>query len=685
MTGGTEKYHFRIYQLDELIVDLYNMVYAKSDKYKIKFIDVSGLKKERFKLSTYDLDLIFYNVPIKYAGKFPTGVNNVEQIHFKRQGELYMSTIRIIPYKNMDAINDMTDPVNVNQIIKTLLSELVVSGKTDNILLPIINVDVRGMDLMEYKNVAPYVSKDQYYSVQITEKYYSLTTLEKFLKENPLEQDVIKSIIYQAVDVLYQITSVYPKFRYNQFFPEMIDCYLKKNNGTIYPKLKLGNFFLAEIDEIVPNNFFKKSKSIPKVNSTYGVLYQLLNYLWNYYSIEISKYPDLVSLFDTILPMEIRSPKEKYLTPSLWEKLDEDKKNELEIINIRNNKFFTQDPLLRTIFVESKNISPISVEKKEATKNDDTEQAKVSPQSEPIIISEEEAELSEMGIPIVRKSDVSVESKNNSSEVESRTIGKKYSSYDIGAMSNKPSKKYVRQRKSKEKLSEEIERTENSSENVRYNKQARVVNISDSNFSSRESVRSKIKTYHGRRYINLNYLHDKGVPYLHDKSVPYLHDKSVPHNPVMLNQITQNTSPPSRINSIGAMLGATQSDYITPPMPNYSQITQQLSQQYHPELSFPPGQIPPNQPTQIPLPIQNPVPLETVQSSTSQSEIDPMTRYLLANNQLQSQYGHNLTSGQVQIDPGTMPPIMPQYQPMIQNPLLTQVGGNRKNFFFQKT
>ncbi|MEM0354113.1 MAG: hypothetical protein QXW79_00890 [Thermoplasmata archaeon] len=670
MTDETNKYHPRIYQLDELIVDLYNMVYANSDKYKIKFIDISDLKKERFKLSTYDLDIIFYNVPVKYAGKFPTGIKNVEQIHFKRQGELYMSTIRIIPYKNREAINDMTDPVNVNQIIKTLLSELVVSGKTDNILLPIINIDVRGLDLMEYENIAPYISKDQYYSIQITEKYYSLTTLENFLKENPLGQDVIKSIIYQAVDVLYQITSIYPKFRCNQFFPEMIDCYLKKNNETIYPKLKLSNFFLAEIDEIVPNNFFIKNQNkIPRLDTPYGDLYQLLNYLWNYHYIEISKYPELVSLFDTILPIEIRSSKEKYLTPNMWEKLDKNKKNELEIRNIRNNKSFTQDPLLRTMFIESKNISPTNVEKKESRKSDNIGVTIISPQNDPVITSEEEVDLSDINIPIVKKSNDSNESKDKSSKIESKPIKKKYSSDDIDIMSDKHSNKYTKQRK--EKISEEVESTEVPSEDIRHSKQSRIVNISDSKLSDRGTVKPKIKTYHGRRYINLNYLSDRNIG----------------SNPVPMNQFAQNTSLPSRINSIGAMLGANPSDYTNPPIPNYSQIAQQLSQQYHPELTYPPGQIPPNQSTQIPFPIQNPVSLGSVQGSQIQSEIDPMTRYILASNQLQNQYAHNLVNGQVQMDTSTMVPIMPQNQPTIQNPMLInpQIGGNKKNFFFQKT
>jgi len=362
MADQIEKYSDEVYQLDYLISSVYNFVYAKNGKNKIKFMDTSDLKLSRFKLYDYNLDVIFDKTRIQYVGNYSTGIKingkNIEEIWFKRKGETYMSTIRIIPYIDNSTINDMTDPINVNQIVRTLLSELVINERTSNILLPIINVDVENTDLTPYNKVAPLTQKNKFYSVEITERFYSLKTLDEFLKEFPLEMRVLKSIIYQAVDVLYQINISYPAFRYNQLFPEMINCYLKENNGVVLPELKLSNFYLSEIGEIIQNSYLKNPEnSIPKIDSSYSDLYQLLNYMWNNVSTDIKKYPELVSLFEVILPQKIRS-NDLYLSKELWDKLTEEEKFDLRIKNIRNNTSFTsKDSLLNTTFVESNNIN----------------------------------------------------------------------------------------------------------------------------------------------------------------------------------------------------------------------------------------------------------------------------------------------------------------------------------------
>ncbi|XWV25028.1 hypothetical protein QJ856_gp0750 [Tupanvirus deep ocean] len=365
MANQVEKYSSRIYQLDELIQDLYNAVYSKSGKYKTKFIDIADIHLSRFKMSDYDLDVIFERTPIQYVGNYSTGImvngKNIEQIWIKRKGETHMCTIRIVPYISDEAVNDITDPVNVNQVIKTIMSELVVNDRTNNLLLPIINIDIKGSDLVEYPKIEALIDKNKFYSIQITEKFYSLTTLDNFLKSYPLEMRVLKTIIYQAVDVLYQISISYPGFRYNQFIPEMIDCYLKTNDDIVFPELKLSEFYLSEINEVVSNKYLKSSQlPIPFIDSSYSDLYQLLNYLWNHNNADIKKYPELVTLFDVILPKKIRSS-DIYLTDELWNLLSEEEKFDLRLKNIRNNTFFTsKDSLLNTKFVETKDISDLT-------------------------------------------------------------------------------------------------------------------------------------------------------------------------------------------------------------------------------------------------------------------------------------------------------------------------------------
>ncbi len=88
MSNNNDKYQHRIYQLDELILDVYNAVYSKNGKFKSKFMDANDLKMERFKASDYNLDTIFDKTIIKYGGNYPTGLmlngKSIEQIWFKK-------------------------------------------------------------------------------------------------------------------------------------------------------------------------------------------------------------------------------------------------------------------------------------------------------------------------------------------------------------------------------------------------------------------------------------------------------------------------------------------------------------------------------------------------------------------------------------------------------------------------
>ena len=63
------EYHPKLYEIDELILDIYNAVYLKSDQYQVRIIDVSDLVLERFKSTDYNLDTIFEKTKILYSRK----------------------------------------------------------------------------------------------------------------------------------------------------------------------------------------------------------------------------------------------------------------------------------------------------------------------------------------------------------------------------------------------------------------------------------------------------------------------------------------------------------------------------------------------------------------------------------------------------------------------------------------
>ena len=120
----------RLYQIDELISDVYGAVYMKDKSYKVKMIDISDLTIDRFKLTDYDLDTIFNKTKIKNMGKNPTGLRldpenpntSIDQFLFKRKGVTIETTvtIRIVPYFDNNFISSMAEPVNVNKIIISL-------------------------------------------------------------------------------------------------------------------------------------------------------------------------------------------------------------------------------------------------------------------------------------------------------------------------------------------------------------------------------------------------------------------------------------------------------------------------------------------------------------------------------------------------------------------------------------
>ena len=693
----------KIYQLDESILDLYNFVYAKTSKYKAKYIDIADLNKLRFKLTDYDLNAIFDKTPIKYIDNFPTGMMDngveIEQLWIKRAGETHNTMIRLVPYKSKASLDDMSDPVNVNQMIRTILSELVINDKTNNILLPIVNVDVKGSDFSDYPKIKSLVDNDKYYSLQITENFYKLTTLDNFLEVYPLDEHIFKSIIYQAISVLYQINTSYPEFRYNQFIPQMIDCYLKSVNNDIYPELKLSDFYLSTIGEFVPNNYIKTKKvDIPSIDSPYSDLYQLLNYLWKQHRVDIEKYPKLVVLFDTLLPKKIRSS-DIYLSLELWSKLSDEEKIDLRIKNIKNSNLFdSRDSILGAKFVETQDSDLTG-----GISDDDS-----------IDIADIDYTTTNQTNPIDDDSD------NNLDNSIMATSNKKYYNNDIEHMSSKKStstsksnndnaRKNTRGKRSEndrrrpnesdttdatdttDTTGAQSERTMDTTDSVeitdttysvesglvedyKENKRTRNSNIDT---QSRTSRKTKPQSARGKRYIDSSGKMAMGINNMNN--IP--NDYSYNNNAFMQNyQPNVNPNPndnimvdgvASRINSIGNVLGATPNDYNRGSSGNndYSRIAQQMSQFYgEPSMpsmssmsSMTPGHLPPNMPSQLPSQIYPQG--QTVSPSLQTSgDTEALYRYMAAQNQVQNQ-------GQNQIDPSMMSAYMQaqNLQPNMQN------------------
>lgn len=537
--------------IDKKIEDIYSVVYAKNEEPEIVPININNLKLERFKLNDYNMDDIFDNGKIQFVRKNPIGINkngsSLEEIIFKRHGSKHFCFIRIIAYDNEKSIYEINDPVTVCQVIRTILSTLVIEDRLKGLLLPVRNIDVKGDDLTGYDELKKYIDPNRFYSVQVTERFYSMTTLNNFLKDYPMDLTVMKTIIQQVINIIHQITSMYPSFRHNNLLLSSMDCYIKKINGIIIPEIKLGNFYSSVITGVIENKYH--IFSTPQL-PPYTDVYTFLNNLWLDYGTEISKYPEAVKFFDTYLPKKIRSSTEMHITENRFNDLSVDEINKLKLRNILDDPFLRQETIKKEEYSDVPSINSeltggtsergtFHGTSERSTFHGTLEQGTPHETSDRNSTEDMDSEMSMSLIPIVRVSD------------QKLTEDKKSSDSDID-MSSKS-----RQRKQKKHADDEYD---------------------DSDFSvgsriERDDRQPSSRVYKGTRQIGDNSREQQ------------LRELTAELNPKQQSYHSNG----SMVNSIGNALGATPNDLSR--VATYNQMMQQSMEQQLPQslnqMSYP--------------------------------------------------------------------------------------------------
>lgn len=271
------------------IDDLIDTVISAIDGNKETFnIDPKNYQPEDIKLTDYSLDNIFDKTPIQVAEPLIVSLAGYEikEIRFKRQGTTHRTTIHIVEYPTPRDMDDMKHPINVQKIFLQLFSVLVLEKRTDNILLPIINVDVKGSDITNAK-VTPYIENSKYYSISVTERFNRLVSLEQFFEQNKVTERVIKEVCRQVIDVIYHIATAYPKYCNDLLEPKYISCYIKDN----LPVIKLDTFYGSAIPGIIDNTYVKQSRAVDNVKS-------FLEQLSTKYQTDVDSWPRLVEFFE---------------------------------------------------------------------------------------------------------------------------------------------------------------------------------------------------------------------------------------------------------------------------------------------------------------------------------------------------------------------------------------------------
>jgi len=229
-----------------------------------------------------------------------------------------------------------------------ILSKLVLEGKTNNILVPIFNIDV-SLDLIKplirkhesyqyYKTLIENNKNIDLFSIQIKENFFESDILKNYIMENKISY---KSLLFQLIHTLYVIKREYPDFNHNFLSLENILVYLNVDNN--FKKYKYQEkIFNLEDDFIIKIFNFRKA-------SSKNILNENIN----------SKENDLLFFINELAQLKEFNPDSE--TKEFIEFIKSEKNQNLG--NLLNNKYFKSLEILK----EKKN----SKQKYMKNKNDD--------------------------------------------------------------------------------------------------------------------------------------------------------------------------------------------------------------------------------------------------------------------------------------------------------------------------
>lgn len=320
------------FNLNEKVELLHGFAYDNKNKDITDKIENNNITMEDIKFKNSKIDLI-ENVSTEiFKGnfKFVNFIPGTNTMIINKSGRLPL-TFFISPYKKDKDASKKDNPKNNDSAISYLFSPLVINKIVPNVLLPIVNLDVKLskvsdflVPLVPFGNFTKKIKKGDYsnlLSVRVRENFYKGKTLENILENSTPKKKVdLKPILFQVLYTLDKLNEHYPNFRHNSLSPENIFIYksrkstkykteksnylLKHNNDLV----KIGNFE----NSVVPN-FFKSStsKKIPlngKENSYFDFHYLLNTILYKnkLNSKNIKEHKEFKQFIDRVFPKKFR-------------------------------------------------------------------------------------------------------------------------------------------------------------------------------------------------------------------------------------------------------------------------------------------------------------------------------------------------------------------------------------------
>ena len=323
--------------IDFRLNTLYDYVYNENNTecYTIKPISKQNISLIDLKEpEDFDYSSIFTNCSIKFIEY------SNSRLHFKRTSDTtYPCTISIGKYDTEKNVDDLSNSALMNIATMYILSELVISDKIKNILLPVMYFDTTIKEINKINENMATALKEQFNDDDklyclITEHYFKMESLRTFINNNKdISLEQWKSICFQVLFALYKITERLPKFRHNMLNIDSIKIYKKKENKsskemfrlkkdnyeilTAGLEIKITDFdksyikgYQSNSDETTNNiisddeNIEINTNNIEEDNPYYDVYYFFSRLNLYLHKINYNILPELQKFFDSILPKE---------------------------------------------------------------------------------------------------------------------------------------------------------------------------------------------------------------------------------------------------------------------------------------------------------------------------------------------------------------------------------------------
>ena len=326
--------------MEEKINLLYNFLYNDSYKecFELDKIVPGKIKIDDIKITNENDSMSHLKELIDSKLQFMTYNENENIIYLKRFSDSFPTTIKISFY--IDDSNNLNNFPNNDALFSYLLSTLVLSKKTRNILLPIVNFDIP-FDKIEplLKNIPVYKKikeKIEYnevkdlLSVRVREHFLQSKILKEYFEQNICDY---KPLLFQIIHTLAVIQKEFPGFRHNNLTIDNVIIYIEKNdNHKVYEfgskkwsiinnnfDIKISNFEKATLPKIygVKN---QRDTDVPYINEVndYFDLHSFLNSLLENIKNKSNSKCNLetTNFLNKIIPIQLRGMKDKkfYLT-----------------------------------------------------------------------------------------------------------------------------------------------------------------------------------------------------------------------------------------------------------------------------------------------------------------------------------------------------------------------------------